>query len=113
MPPEVKVSVGDAHAISSSKFVFSGYTCELEDDGSGNIRIIRVDNDLHDIIKNIGTVVYASGTVQLNTFVVDSFEGSVIKVYAKTLNKDISSGKNNIIRIEPDEILINVIEVSQ
>jgi hypothetical protein len=108
-----KINAGDAHTLSSSKFFYNGVLCELDDDGNGTVRIVKVDSDTHEPIKTIGSVNYATGYVQLNNFSVDSFAGSVLKVYAKTLSKDITSGKNDVLRIEADEINITMQEVSE
>lgn len=110
---DMKIGIGDAHSLTSSKFVYGGSVCELDDNGNGTVRIVKVDNDTHEAIKNIGSINYVTGSVQLNNFVVDSYDGSSLKVYVKTLNKDVSSGKNDILRIEPDEIDITMLAVSE
>lgn len=108
-----KISLGDAHSLSSSKFLFSGSVCELDDDGNGIVRMVKIDNDSHDPIKNVGIVDYTTGTIQLNNFQIDSYEGSALKIYVRSLNKDVSSGKNDILNIEPDEINITMQEVNE
>lgn len=111
MNSDVLVNAGDVHSISSSKFIFNGAICELEDDGNGIIRIVKVDNDVHEYIKNTGLVDYNTGQMQLINFTVDSYQGSALKIYARTLNKDINSIKNDILRIEADEIGVEMQEI--
>ncbi len=108
---DVLVNAGDVHSISSSKFIFNGAIAEIEDDGNGLIRIVKVDNDVHEFVKNIGTVDYTTGQVQLVNFAVDSYQGGALKIYARTLGKDIESIKNDILRIEADEINIVMEEI--
>ena len=108
-----KITTGDAHSITSSKFIYGGSICELDDNGNGIVRVVKVDNDTHEAIKNIGSIDYVTGTVQLNNFAVDSYEGSALKIFIKPLNKDVSSGKNDILRIEADEIHVNMEAISE
>jgi hypothetical protein len=81
----------------------------LEDDGIGNIRIVRVTSTNHIEKVKIGTIDYPTGSITISNLNVDSFTGSGIKLYAKTVSQDYTSSFRNILKIKPEDI--NVIMV--
>ena len=96
--------------ISSTAFTFEGQACSLDDDGNGNIRIITVQAGTEVVlVSNAGTVNYNTGEVTLQDFVVSSFEGSSLRIFALPELRDIISTRNIILNIGEDEIGINVI----
>ncbi len=106
---------GDTQTVYSSTFKFAGETVILEDDGDGLIRIVKrggipdsQGNIVDTTIKIVGTVDYDTGFVQLVNFKPDSFDGAVLKVFAKPRDKDITSKKNTILTVESDEIKVTV-----
>jgi hypothetical protein len=98
----------DLHAITSSPFTYNGIpNCVLEDNGDGILRIVTPAGSNHKKIVNIGTVDYDTGVVNINNFIISSFIGTSLKIYATSRNKDISSSQNVILNIlEPD---VNII----
>jgi hypothetical protein len=98
----------DRHTIRSTKFVYNGLRSFFEDDGDGNLRIMQEDKTMHKKIADAGYVDYANGIVYLRNFNISDYDGSEIRIYAKTKDKDISVSKNTILTIEPDEITINI-----
>jgi hypothetical protein len=103
----------DVHSILSSKFIYAGQTVTLEDDGNGNIRLIKEVGSLHTTLLNVGTIDYTSGLINLNGLNVDSYYGDSIRIYAIALNLDNSTNRNTIFEIPNDEIFITVEAVSQ
>lgn len=104
-------------AIQSTVFTYNGVVCNLADDGNGNIRIVQNDSKgmFTTVIANIGSINYATGVVQLNNFVVNSYIGDSIRIYANLPNGvfDSASIQNDIFEIPNDEITVNVVQVSQ
>ena len=99
----------DIHAVDSSYFTYAGQKCLLEDDGDGGLRIITpIGNGLHKTVKDIGTVDYASGTITLTDFNIDSFDGTEIRIYGAPLHSDISTSGNNILELGTDELDISI-----
>ena len=98
----------DRHTISSSSFKYNNTDVTLEDNGSGIIRIVQTIGDLHKKLRDVGTVNYKTGFIQLTNFNVDSYQGNALKIYAKPKDNDISVSKNTILTIEPSEIVIDI-----
>jgi hypothetical protein len=94
--------------ISSSPFIFNGLNCFLEDDGDGIVRIMTSVNGEHSLVKDIGTVDYASGFVQLNSLYVNGLIGGNIRIYARTADADITSSRNVILSIRGEDINVQV-----
>lgn len=101
----------DVHALVSSLFIFNSEQVLLEDDGSGNIRVMKTDGFINEKIKNVGKIDYNTGQVEINGLVVDSFQGSSIKLYVTPVDPDVVASKNSILTIEDDEIIIDLEEV--
>lgn len=97
-----------AHSVRSSTLTFNGDKCEIEDNGAGQLRLVKVSDDEHTIIRTIGTVDYATGRIQLTNFSVDSFDGNFLKIYVTPAEKDIVITKNEILFVESDEINLEV-----
>jgi hypothetical protein len=95
-------------SIYSSPFSFAGTICTLDDDGIGNIRIVRAVGDSNFVITNAGTVDYKKGLIKLINFNINSYEGSSLKIYVKSADRDLSSSRNTILTLEPSEITIRV-----
>lgn len=101
----------DVHALVSSLFIFNSEQVLLEDDGSGNIRIMKTDGFINEKIKNVGKIDYNTGQVEINGLVVDSFQGSSIKLFVTPVDPDVVASQNSILTIEDDEIIIDLEEV--
>lgn len=93
--------------IQSSTFMLSGQSVEIIDDGIGHLFLNKKDGE-RQLIRQIGTIDYASGELLLTGFVPQSYQGPAIKFYAYPRDKDIATTKNNIISIEPNEVLVTV-----
>lgn len=97
-----------AHTVRSSTVTFNGEKCELEDNGAGLLRLVKVSDDEHTIIRTVGTVDYNTGKIQLTNFLIDSFDGNFFKIYVTPAEKDIVITKNEILFVESDEINLEV-----
>lgn len=101
-------------AIISSSFTYKNKTAYLRDNGLGSIEIItRFGSTVVVLERNLGTVDYVTGQVRLNNFQVQSYVGRAIKVFAKTLSKDIVSPKERVSLIRQEDIQISVIGISE
>jgi hypothetical protein len=101
--------IGDyVHTITSSQFTYNGQKCVLEDDSDGIIRIVAHVNGNDVILKEIGSVDYATGTLTINDFNIDSFDGNEIRIYAVPQYADITVTGNNILELATDELEITI-----
>jgi hypothetical protein len=104
---------GRKHAFKSSNFTYSGIQVWLEDDGIGNVHIVRQSGDEHTQVIKIGTINYTTGQVKLSNFVVDAYEGSSLRLYAFPADKDVQTTNNTILRIESAEIKLTIEKVRE
>lgn len=98
----------DLHTIYSSEFFFNGESVYLEDDSDGKLRIVKSVGNTHTTVKEIGTVDYDTGVLNLVNFDIDYYVGSEFKIYAVAAEKDIYTGQNDILSLELDEVNLTV-----
>lgn len=98
-------------AIKSSVFNYRGICSYLQDDGIGNIQVVSDDiRNFQVLAPSVGTVDYKNGVVRLSSFIVDGFAGRAIKIFATTVDADISSPKSRILTIRDENVKIRLIE---
>ena len=101
-------SVGVEHAVTSDTFMYRGINVFMEDDGVGNMRLIQRRNNLDVEVARIGTVDYATGEINLTNLNIQSFSGTDLRIFAYPADKDITSSKNTILKIEQNGMQIDV-----
>lgn len=97
---------------TSSAVVKPLVNCYLEDDGFGFIRIYKiVGSQKVVIIRNIGTVNYSTGTINLKNFFPEYLEDGQVElaVTAMPQNKDIFVRRNQILLMESNGIVVSAI----
>jgi hypothetical protein len=94
--------------ITSNQFIFNGQSVALQDNGMGIVSIVKQNGSNYNIIIPVGTVDYTTGNVTLNNFLIDSYFGDSVRIYAKTLKKDVFCDRNNILSILADETTVSV-----
>lgn len=105
-------SRSDVHTVASTRFTYNGLPVYFEDDGAGNIRLINTQGGRHTTIKNIGTVDYERGLVQITGLNIERYEKN-IKVTAQVRSKDIATRKNTILNISEEDVNIVVQQVRE
>lgn len=101
------------HTIYTTTFVSSGQLSMIVDDTLGNLLLAAVTASGIRIIKNVGTVDYTSGKVNISGVLVDSYNGDAyVKVFMKTLSKNIPAVRNTIITLNMDDVTVNVVGVN-
>lgn len=107
------------NTISSSAFYYLDYTASkyrisyIEDDAKGKLNIIYYDDNKNKkLLKEIGTVNYATGTLYLNNFSTTSLIGtSRLRLFAAPNEKDIFSERNDLIfldKLDDKSLLLNI-----
>lgn len=100
----------DARTIRSASFIFQGTPAAfLTDDGDGNMWVAREQDTNTVLIQKVGTVNYTTGLVSLSGLAVDDFDGPYLKLFAMTAENDVVSGRDTILSVESDEVLISVL----
>ena len=96
-------------AIKSSQFTYQGNTVFIQDNGLGVLQIIKsTGTGFVYLNRNIGSVNYTTGRVVITNLNVSAYTGSEIKIYGRTLAKDITAPKDRIITIREQDINIAV-----
>jgi len=99
-------------AIKSGKFVAGGQEIFLQDDGLGNIMSVTSNVANPEIVKpKVGTVDYTTGVVKLTDFIVESYNGSEIKIIARTKADDYKSPNGRIFYIKDEDVTVKMIEI--
>lgn len=102
------------NAIVSSAFTYRGKNSYLRDDGQGIINIItNAGQDITYVRRNVGTVDYARGLVEINSLDVDGYVGNAIKIYANTFSNDILTPRERTSFIREQDVSVSVIGVSE
>ena len=101
-------------AIKSSQFTYNGRTAFIQDNGNGVLQILRTTaTGFVYLNRNIGSVNYTTGQVIITNLNVSAYTGSEIKIYGRTLAKDITAPKDRIITIREADINITVYGVRE
>ena len=98
----------EVSAITSSFFTFNNRQCLIEDDGLGVLNIVSLVGNAHEIVKPIGTVNYTSGTINLNGFIVQGYDGDGVRIFVDAKTRDIFSTKNVILEIRDADINVTI-----
>jgi len=99
--------------ISSSRFIFNGIECFFEDNGDGIMRIMTLIGNKHVLIRDIGTVDYERGFIQIENFSPQALLNNRIDIFARTTDNDIRCERRTILRIRPEDIIITIEQVRQ
>jgi hypothetical protein len=101
-------------AIKSSQFTYRGSTVFIQDNGLGVLQIIKATGTGFVYLnRNVGSVNYTTGQVIITNLNVSAYTGSEIKIYGRTLAKDITAPKDRIITIREEDINITVYGVRE
>ena len=106
-------SISDDRGVFSSPFTFNGLNCQLEDNGVGSMRIVKVTSTSRESLLTVGTVNYSTGLITLNNINIEQFDGDAIKVYIKSVNNDFEVFKQNILKIKVEDIVISMTPVNR
>jgi hypothetical protein len=98
----------ELRTVFSSPFTYSDETVIIEDDGIGGLRLMRPNASGFTFVKNIGTVDYTTGALQLVNFSADKYDGQNIRIYGAPAHSDITSSFNDILKIDAAEVNIQV-----
>lgn len=97
--------------VNSAPFKYNNKVCYLRAGGDDTDLYITVMNDdgTSTNIERIGRVDYAAGTVTIYPVSVQAVNGTGLKLYVKTKNRDIVASLNNIIAIDFDDLQVTAV----
>ena len=100
-------------AITSTQFTYLTDTAAfIVDDGKGKLKIVKTDSadNFVVLLADAGTVDYTSGLVNINSLLISSYIGSTYKVYARCVNRDITTKKASILQLDASDISITAVQ---
>ena len=103
-------------AITSSVFDYNGEVAYMQDDGNGNINIVKYSQEISSFVylnKKAGTIDYTTGKVSLNDFYVDNDLVEIVTLYANVKSKNIKTPKERIVSIRGTDINLTVLGTRQ
>ena len=100
-------------ALQTSNFYYKSELCTMDDDGAGNVRIMKIIGGNHERVTNIGTIDYDTGKIQIRDIKFDSYIGQSLRFFCRPEDPDLSAQLNNIVSIEENEIDIALEEVRE
>ena len=96
--------------ISSDSFTYNDKTVFLQDNGSGRIDLLEVvNNNFSFVQRNVGTVDYSKGDVNIKSLTYEDYRGDHINIYAKFKNKTILAPKDRILKLNSEDISVSAI----
>lgn len=96
-------------------FYSAGDTHSFDDDGLGNIRLIRTNSSGKIVLNsNFGTINYTTGDILIFNFKPSSLSGNIqVELRAKTVDYDVFVQRNGIILVNTDSINVTVKDALQ
>ncbi len=98
-------------AVESTLFTYLTDTnAFFVDDGAGKLKIVKLDtqNKFVELLADAGSVNYTTGKVEINSVLIPSFSGGVLKIFARAKNKDLNSKQATILQLNSEDIILNV-----
>lgn len=97
--------------VDSTQFTFSGFIAFLDDDGAGNIRIYRFNENRQKTFINTraGTVNYTTGTINIENFAPSAFSGIEMKVSITPDRLDIIPVRQQILIMNSGDAIITLV----
>lgn len=97
--------------LSSTQFTFQGFASFLDDDGLGNVRIYRFNNEKKKtiVLEKTGSIDYTTGVVEINKFLPSSFVGIETKVSITPANLDVIPVREQILIMNSSDARITLI----
>jgi len=108
---DTKFASSGGYTVISSQFTAGGKASNLQDDGEGRLFIIAAASG--QVVAEVGTVDYSTGTIRIVNFVVSAFEGNDVKVYVVPKSLDVASSQNAIINIIEEDVKLSVTAVRE
>ena len=88
------------------------YRKEYLDTGKALIKVYAPVNGIITPIVEVGKIKYSDGSFTLNNITVSSYSKE-INIYLRNKENDIFAGLNNVIKISPEDVTVNIIEAKQ
>lgn len=97
--------------LDSTSFVFNGFTSFLDDDGLGNVRIYRFDENRQKLVlkPTAGTINYTTGRIQVENFNPTDYTGIEMQVQITPDRLDIIPVREQILLMNANDAVITLV----
>jgi hypothetical protein len=97
--------------LASTQFTFQGFLSYLDDDGLGNVRIYRFDDNRQKVTiqANVGTIDYTAGTIEIENFNPTAYAGNEVKVNCTPDRLDIIPVREQILIMNASDAIITLV----
>lgn len=97
--------------LESSQFTFNGFLVYIDDDGEGNVRIYRFDENNQKLVvqSNAGTIDYDAGSIIIENFAPSDYVDNYMRINVFPKNLDIIPIREQILIMDYDEATINLV----
>ena len=100
--------------IVTSVFTYGGQSVYIQDNGTGQLDIVRNDAGTVSVVqKNVGTVDYTTGDVILTYVTIQDYEGGYINVFARNKTRNINAPVDRIVSIDTGRVNVRVVGVRE
>lgn len=98
-------------SLETTSFTFQGFTCFLDDDGLGNVRIYRFNQDRQKIILNstAGTIDYSEGSVTVENFAPTAYTGIELKITITPDRLDLTPVREQILIMDARDANVSLV----
>lgn len=106
----------NARAIQSSPFTYTlngvDYSVYFGDDANGTLNLYTINENGVEavLVASVGSVNYSTGTITTTPIIYTDYQ-SYISFYARTVSKDYTIDRNQILLIDPTDVSINLYQV--
>ena len=99
--------VDGSSPLSSTTFTYDGLSgCSIRDNGDGILQIVRLDASTNSVVNaKVGSINYATGTVDILSLIVSSYVGAGIKITANPSKQTVKSSANIILKYNNTPII--------
>ena len=97
--------------LDSTSFVFNGFTSFLDDDGLGNVRIYRFDENRQKLVlkATAGTINYTTGRIQVENFNPTDYTGIEMQVQITPDRLDVIPVREQILLMNANDAIITLV----
>jgi len=96
--------------VRTDTFLYQGEQCSIEDNGLGDLIIIKSTTSTHTQLTSIGSVNYETGVLRINNFLPQD-QKPQIKVTVTPREKDITAKNRSILRVLDADINVRIEQV--